>query len=452
MAHAEEKEETVAVSGETGRQVRPRVVVIGGGFGGLYAAKMLRKLPVDVTIVDRRNFHLFQPLLYQVATGGLSPGDIASPIRGIFKKSPNVRVLKCEARDVDVAARTIVTDRGPIAYDWLIVATGSEYHRFGHPEWADRAPALKTIEDALEIRGRLLQAFETAELEADPEERKALLCFVIVGGGPTGVELAGALGELAGKTLKGEFRSISSTQAEILLLEGTDRLLPSYPPALSRKAERSLKKLGVEVLTGTLLSELNGDRLSLRRGSETVHIRSRNVLWAAGVQATAFGARLAERTGAPTDKGKRLFVQPDLSLANHPEIFVIGDLCHFAPPGAEALPGVAPVAMQQGRFAAQAIRAELNGKKRGTFRYWNKGNLAVIGRNAAVADMGSFRFSGFPAWVLWALIHIRYLVEFDNKVIVLFQWFWNYLTRNRGARLITAELEKERGHREDEEK
>ena len=417
-----------------------RVVILGGGFGGLYAAKQLGgRRGVEVTVVDRRNFHLFQPLLYQVATGGLSPGDIASPIRAVLARFSNVRVLTAEATDIDISERQLILKDGEFSYDTLVVAAGARYHYFGNEAWAEHAPGLKSIEDALEIRRRVFIAFEAAERETDTVRRATWMRFVIVGGGPTGVELAGAVAELCHSTLKGDFRAIDTRDAEVILLEGTERVLPPYPERLSGKARGSLERLGVSVLTNSRVTQIDEGGVSYRTGEQDTYLEARTKLWAVGVSASEFTQALAERTGASTDRGGRIQVQEDLTLPGHPEIFAIGDLACSTDVSGDPLPGVAPVAMQQGRFVAKAIRARLKGRTVSAFRYANKGSLAVIGRNAAVADFGSFGISGFPAWVAWVFIHIAYLVEFDNKVLVIFQWAWNYLTRKRGARLITGD-------------
>lgn len=416
-----------------------RVVIIGGGFGGLYAAKTLGGAAVEVTLIDKRNFHLFQPLLYQVATGGLSPGDISSPLRAVLSRYKNINVLAAEATDIDPDAKKVILSDGVVPYDTLIVSTGVSHHYFGHEEWADSAPGLKTIEDALNIRRRILLAFEAAERETDPAKRQAAMTFVVVGAGPTGVELAGALAELAHKTLKEDFRTINPADAKILLLEGVDRVLPPYPAALSAKAEKSLLKLGVEVRTKTLVTDIDGDKITMKRGDDTEIIHARTVLWAAGVKASGMGRVLADRTGVEVDRAGRVMVNPNLSVADQDDIFVIGDLAHFAHQYQDKpLPGVAQVAIQQGLYVAKLIQARLKGQSRKPFHYLDKGSLAVIGRNAAVADVGPLKFSGFFAWLLWVFIHIMYLVEFDNRLIVFFQWAWNYVTRKRGARLITG--------------
>lgn len=415
-----------------------RVVIAGGGFGGLYAAQALAKAPVKVTLIDKRNFHLFQPLLYQVATGGLSPGDIASPLRAVLSRQKNTEVLNAEVIDIDPAQQKLILKEDELAYDTLIVATGVSHHYFGNEQWAKFAPGLKTVENALEIRSRIFKAFETAEREPDPHQRRAWLTFVIAGGGPTGVELAGALAELAYVTLRHDFRRINPAETKILLIEGTDRILPPYPPELSARAEASLRELGVEVLTGRLVTGIDPDGVTLRHGDQTGRIDAKTVLWAAGMKASAMGQVLAERTGVALDRSGRVMVEPDLSLPGQANIFVIGDLAHYAHQTGQPLPGIAPVAMQQGRYVAKLIKARLQGKKSPAFHYWDKGSLAVIGRNAAVADLGRLKFGGFPAWFAWVFIHIWYLIEFDNKLVVMFQWAWNYFTRNRGARLITG--------------
>ena len=417
---------------------RKRVVILGGGFGGLYAAQALKSADLSITLIDRRNFHLFQPLLYQVATGGLSPGDIASPLRAVLKRG-GLRVISAEAVDIDPKGQKVILSDGEQAYDFLVVATGSSHHYFGHPEWEPLAPGLKTIEDALEMRRRIFLAFETAERENDPQKRRAWLNFVVVGGGPTGVELAGALAELAYGTLKGEFKNIDTREVKIFLLEGTGRVLPPYPEKLSAKAAAKLRKLGVEVRTESFLTKIEPGFVSVRHEEHNEKIPTHTVLWAAGVEASPLGKKLGERCGIATDRAGRIPVEPDLSLAGFPNLFVIGDLALFTHQGGVALPGVAPVAMQEGRYVAKAILDRLRMRDTKPFHYVNKGNLAVIGRNAAVADLGFLQINGFFPWLIWTFVHIRYLIGFDNKVLVLLQWAWNYFTRNRGARLITGE-------------
>jgi NADH:ubiquinone reductase (H+-translocating) len=414
-----------------------RVVIIGGGFGGLYAAQALRRAPVQLTLVDRRNFHLFQPLLYQVATGGLSPGEIASPLRYVLKRQRNARVVLGEVVDIDVAGKRVLLSDGVLDYDLLVVAAGATHHYFGHDDWAARAPGLKTIEDATRIRARILLAFEAAEREADAARRHAWLTFVVVGAGPTGVELAGALGEIANDTLRHDFRAIRPSDAEIFLLEAADRVLPPYPPSLSEKAKRSLERLGVTVRLGASVSQIDEDGVIIRTGEHDERIAARTVLWAAGVDASPLAALLARATGAAIDRNGRLVVQADLSLPGHSEIFAIGDMVHVEQDGA-LLPGIAPVAMSQGRYVARCIAARVAGAAAPPYRYFDKGQMATIGRSAAVADLRLVRFSGLLAWLAWLFIHLMYLVEFENRVLVLVQWAWNYITRNRGARLITG--------------
>ena len=415
-----------------------RVAVVGAGFGGLYAAKALKRAPVQLTVIDRRNFHLFQPLLYQVATGGLSPGEIASPVRHVLGKQRNTRVWMAEVKDIDPRSRCLELDDGKVSYDTLILAPGSHHHYFGHDGWEHVAPGLKTIEDATEIRSRILLAFESAEREPDPAERRAWLTFLIVGAGPTGVELAGALGEIANDTLRHDFRSINPAEARILLLEGMDRVLPAFPADLAATAEQDLVKLGVRSRLGTVVTDLDSHGATVRTGDRVEHIPARTVLWAAGVQASRLGRILSDRTGAPIDRGGRLIVQPDLTVPGYPEIFVIGDLANFSHQTGSPLPGVAPVAMAQGRYVARAIQARLRGETAPPFHYLDKGNLATIGRHKAVAAFGRLHVSGFPAWVIWLFVHLMYLVEFDNRLLVLVEWTYNYFTRNRGARLITG--------------
>jgi NADH dehydrogenase len=414
-----------------------RVVILGGGFGGLYAAKALRKAPVALTVLDRRNFHLFQPLLYQVATGSLSPGEIASPLRSVLRRQQNTQVLLGEAMDLDVERHRVILDSGELEYDTLIVATGSSDSYFGHDDWQRIAPGLKSIEEATEIRHKILYAFEAAEKEHDPEIRREWLTFVLVGGGPTGVELAGALGEIAHDTLRRDFRSIRPEEAVILLVEGGPRVLPAYPADLSEKAEKSLKRLGVTVRTNALVTavEATGVRVKLATGEE--RIATRTVIWSAGVQASPFGRTLQRRAGAQLDRAGRVLVNPDCSVPGHPEIFVIGDLAHLEQ-GGKMLPGVAQVAMQQGGYAARLIEKRLRGETVAPFHYFDKGNLAVIGRAAAVAQIGPLHMSGLLAWLTWLFVHLMYLVEFSNRVLVFVHWGFLYLTFNRGARLITG--------------
>jgi len=415
------------------------VVIIGGGFGGLYAAQGLRRAPLRVTLVDRRNFHLFQPLLYQVATGGLSPANIAAPLRAILKRQKNTHVLLAEVTDIDVTGRRVILSDGAIGYDTLIVAAGVRHHYFGNPQWAALAPGLKTIEEATEIRRRILLAFEAAEREPDPDQRRAWLTFVIVGAGPTGLELAGALGEISLHTLREDFRAINPAEARLVLVEAADRVLPLYPAVLSAKATHAVERLGVQVQTGATVTAIDAHGVSVRVDAGEERIPARTVIWAAGVQASPLGRVLEERAGAILDRAGRVIVEPDLSVPGHPEILVIGDLAHYRHQADAPLPGVAPVAMQQGRYAARLIQRRLQHQATEPFHYRNRGSMATIGRGAAVADLfGRFRFNGVLAWLTWLFIHLMYLVEFDNRLLVLTQWAWNYCTWNRGARLITG--------------
>ncbi|MGA7938216.1 MAG: NAD(P)/FAD-dependent oxidoreductase [Kovacikia sp.] len=416
-----------------------RVVVIGGGFGGLYAAKSLGRAPVEVTLIDKRNFHLFQPLLYQVATGTLSPADISSPLRGILNDYKNTQVLMDEVVDLEPQEQNVILRGRKIPYDTLVVATGVSHHYFGNDHWKPTAPGLKTVEDALEMRRRIFMAFEAAEKETDVETRRAWLTFVIVGGGPTGVELAGAIAELAFNTLKRDFRSIDTTETRILLLEGLDRILPPYPPELSAKAEIYLNRLGVTVQTKTMVTNISDHLVTFKQDGQTDQVAARTILWAAGIKASAMGKVLADRTGATLDRVGRVIVEPDLSIPNHPNIFVIGDLANFTHQGDKPLPGVAPVAVQEGEYVARLVKKRLQGETLPAFTYADAGSLAVIGQNAAVVDLGFVKLTGAIAWLAWVFVHIYYLIEFDNKLIVMLQWGWNYFTRNRGARLITGE-------------
>ncbi len=391
-----------------------------------------------MTLLDRRNYHLFQPLLYQVATGGLSPANIASPLRAILKRQKNVQVLLAEATDIDVADRRVVLSDGEVSYDTLIVATGAQQHYFGHDEWEKLAPGLKTIEDATRIRRRVLVAFEAAERESDPDELRAWLTFVIIGAGPTGVELAGALAEIAHQTFKRDFRSINPADAEILLLEGADRVLPTYPPTRSANAEASLDRLGVTVRTGAIITHVKPHSATVRFGEQDESILTHTVLWTAGVQASPLGRSLATATGAEADRAGRVVVEPDLSLPDHPEIFVIGDVASFSHQTDKPLPGVAAVAIQQGRYVADLLKRRLRGTTKESFRYKDPGSMATIGRAAAVADLGRIRLSGRVAWLAWLFVHLMLLVGFESRFLVLMQWAWNYFTRNRSARLITG--------------
>jgi NADH:ubiquinone reductase (H+-translocating) len=416
---------------------RPHVVIVGGGFGGLTAAQTLRRTPVDVTLVDRRNHHLFQPLLYQVATAGLSPADIAYPIRAILRRQRNASVLLAEAVSIDVAAREVVLKDGRLGYDHLILATGARHSYFGHEEWEPLAPGLKSLEDALEIRRRILLAFERAERETDADARRALLTIVIVGAGPTGVELAGAIAEIARQVMKSDFRAIDPRETRVLLVEAGPRVLATFPESLSAHALDQLVKRGVEVRTRTRVTAIDGDAVLLGHPPAGERIASETVLWAAGVAASPLVASL----GARRDSAGRVFVESDLSIPGHPEIFVIGDAATLTDAKGEPLPGVAPVAMQQGRYVARVIARSLTGARREPFVYRDKGNLATIGRAAAVAHIGRLKLWGFAAWLLWLVVHILYLVGFRNRVVVLLDWAWAYVTMSRGARLITGNID-----------
>ncbi|WP_013322262.1 NAD(P)/FAD-dependent oxidoreductase [Gloeothece verrucosa] len=419
---------------------KPRVVIVGGGFGGLYTAKALKDAPVQVTLIDKRNFHLFQPLLYQVATGSISPADISSPLRLVLRHHKNIQVLLDEVIDLDPENKQVILKgHEPIEYDILIVATGVSHFYFGNDHWKTFAPGLKTIEDALEIRRRIFMAFEAAEKESDPEIRQAWLTFVIVGGGPTGVELAGAIAEIAHSSLTGDFRQIDTGAAKILLLEGMDRLLPPYPPELSAKAEESLTRFGVTIQTKTMVTDVSEGMVTIRQGEQVKNIQAKTILWAAGVKASSMGEVLAHRTGAKLDRAGRVIVEPDLSIAQHPNIFVIGDLANFPHQDDKPLPGVAPVAMQQGEYMAQLLKKRLKGEAVLPFYYVDHGSLAVIGHHSAVVNLGFVKLHGLLAWFIWLWAHIYYLIEFDNKLVVMVQWGWNYFTRGRGARLITGE-------------
>ena len=430
-------------------ETRHRVVIVGGGFGGLQAAQALRRAPVGVTLVDRRNFHLFQPLTYQVATGALSPGEIAYPLRSIFKRWPRVRVLMAQVTGFDLEARRALLEPvagvpapSSIPYDTLIVAGGSSYSYFGHDDWRTVALEVKSLESALGVRQRILSAFEAAEEDPDPARRRAWLTFVVVGGGPTGVEMAGQIGEIARDTLRHEFREIDPSQGRILLVETADRVLPSFPPSLSAKAGRALEQLGVTPLVRHTVVDIDAEGVTINApDAATERVPARTVIWAAGVRASGLGAALGELTGATCDRAGRVTVGADLTLPGHPEVFALGDM--VAVRGEDgtttALPGVAPVAMQQGRYVAKVVRARLRGRESPAFRYRDKGNLATIGRARAVADLGRIRLSGLLAWLTWLLVHLWYLIGFQNRLLVFIRWSVSFVTHGRGARLITGE-------------
>jgi NADH dehydrogenase len=421
------------------------VVIVGGGFGGLLAARGLNKQPVEVTLIDRRNFHLFQPLLYQVATGGLSPANIASPLRSILHRQRNTSVMLGEVTGVDLAAKNVqLKDGAAIPFDSLIVATGSTHHYFGNDKWAELAPGLKTIEDATEIRRRVLLAFEKAERTTDPVERAKLLTFVVVGGGPTGVEMAGAIRELGQNTLRYDFRNFDPASCKVIIVEGQNRVLGTFHEKLSRKALEALQKMGIEVRLETHVTDIQPDHVMAKpdggKGAP-YRIDASTVVWAAGVKANPLGKLIATAVGGvETDRAGRVPVNSDCTVGNRPDIFVIGDLALFKTPDGKMLPGLAPVAMQQGSYVADVIARRAKGESpRGPFKYWDRGTMATIGRAKAVAESMGCRFSGYLAWLAWLFIHIMYLVSFQNRLLVLMQWFWNYVTRNRAARLITGE-------------
>ena len=407
---------------------RPRVVIVGGGFGGLYAARRMRRLDIDLVVVDRRNHHLFQPLLYQVATAALNPSNIATPIRSVLRRQRNVEVILDEVTSVDAPGNRLIMKEGELSYDFLILATGATHSYFGRNEWAFLAPGLKSIEDALRIRRQVLLAFEEAERESDPGRQQAWLTFVIVGAGPTGVELAGALAEISRMTLTKDFRRIDPARAQVVLLEGADRVLPTYPPKLSAAAHRQLARLGVDIRTGAKVTEIDAEGVTV--GS--AHLSSKTVLWAAGVQASP----LAKSLGVPLDRAGRVLVRPDLRPPGYANLYVVGDLAAVQQDGGQ-VPGVAPAAIQEGIHAADNIARQLEGRAPAPFRYRDKGSLATIGRAAAVADLGSLKISGWIAWIAWLFVHIFFLIGFRNRLLVIFEWAWSYFTAQRGARLIT---------------
>ena len=426
-----------------------RVVVVGGGFGGLQATLALRRAPVEVTLVDRRNFHLFQPLTYQVATGALSPGEIAYPLRAILKRHRNTRVLLAEACELDLAARELrlssvagVPAPSSIPYDTIILAGGSQYSYFGHDDWSEYAAEVKSLESALTARRRILAAFEAAEMEPDPQRRAGWLTFVVVGAGPTGVEMAGQIAELARDTLRHDFRAVDPRAGRILLVEAADRVLTSFPSSLSARAARSLSRLGVTPMLGQTVVNVDRDGVTVQdQGGATESIATRTVVWAAGVTASCLASLLGELTGAECDSAGRVTVEPDLTLPGHPEVFALGDMVRVR--GADGapivLPGTAPVAMQQGRYAARVVSDRQRGRATAPFRYRDKGNLATIGRAAAVADVRGIKLSGVSAWLVWLVVHLWYLVGFQNRILVFIRWSFSFFTHGRGARLITGE-------------
>lgn len=414
------------------------VVIVGGGFAGLHAAKRLGKSGYRVTLLDKRNFQLFQPLLYQVATGSLPPGDIAIPQRVVLRKYPNVRTLQSAAYDIDPQRKVLMHEHGELRYDTLIAATGVKHHYFGHDEWKPFAPGLKTVEHAIEIRHKIFKAFELAEVTEDVQKRRVLMTFVVVGGGPTGVELAGAIGELAHKTMVKDFRTIDPRDARVLLIEGAKDVLPVYDARLRAAARASLEKLGVTVMTETMVEEVGADFVRTRRGDQRDMIRTNTILWAAGVTASAFGAILAKRTGARLDHGGRVLVAPDCSLPNHADIFVIGDLARLTDANGRDVPGLAQGAIQEGRYVADVLRARAQGKTLKPFKYRDLGSMAVIGMNHAVGDLRWVKVTGIIGWFIWAFIHIVSLIDAEQRVRVFIQWTWKYFTRREGDRLITG--------------
>jgi NADH:quinone reductase (non-electrogenic) len=423
---------------ESGTTPRHHVVIVGGGFGGLNAAQTLRRAPVRITLLDRRNFHLFQPLLYQVATGNLSNSHIAWPLRSILRSQANAQVLLAEVRDIDAQNRRVILDDSALDYDTLIVAAGASHSYFGHDEWRERAPGLKSIEDAVEIRRRIFLAFETAERSADEAARRRWLTFVIVGGGPTGVELAGALAEIAHHVLRHDFRTIDPSHATILLVEGADRILPPFDPHLSAKAAEALTAMGVTVKTGAMVTEITPEDVCYRMGQTSERVMAGTVFWAAGVQASPLAGLIGKVTGATLDRAGRISIQPDLTLPGHPEIFAIGDMTHLTENG-QPLPGVAQVAIQQGRHVGKTIQARLRGADApGPFHYVDLGSMAVIGRAAAVVQMRGLKLSGIVAWLAWAFVHLLKLIGIENRFKVFVTWAWHYVTWNADGRLITG--------------
>ena len=418
-----------------------QVVILGGGFGGLVAAQTLKRANVEITLLDKRNFHLFQPLLYQVATGSLSPAEIAAPLRAVLRHQKNVEVLLGEAVDIDPSGKQVIlADGGIFPYDTLIIATGSQTSYYGNDQWRENAPSLKTIEEATAMRHKMLYAFERAERAETEDEARAWLNFVIVGAGATGLELAGALAEIAHETLKHDFRRIRPQEARIILMEGGPRVLSAYPEDLSAKAEKLVRNLKVEVMLGAFATNIDVNGVSYRHGDVNGHILAHTVLWAGGVTATPFARKVAARLKAETDPVGRLKMNPDLTIPNHPEIFVVGDLALSLDAKGNQLPGVAQVAIQGGAHAGRAIKARLENKPVPPFKYFDKGDMAVIGRAAAVANIFGFHVSGFLAWFIWVFIHLIYIVEFQNRILVLIDWGFLYLSFSRRARLITGEL------------
>jgi NADH dehydrogenase len=418
----------------------PRVIIVGGGFGGLCAARAFKSAPVDVTLIDRRNYHLFQPLLYQVATGSLSPGEVAAPLRSVLSRQRNTRVLLGDVEDIDPdAKRVLLADGASFEYDFLIVATGSQTNYFGHDEWGEWAPGMKSVEEATSIRHKILYAFEVAERLSDPAQRRSWLTFVIVGAGPTGVELAGAIAEIARQTLKNDFRSIHPAEARIILMDGGPRVLPPFPEESAEKAKSSLEKLGVQVSTNLIVKHVDKDGVTVEGQDGSYRLEAKTVIWAGGVTVSKLGRTLAKRTRAETDKSGRIKVDSNLTISGYPDIYIVGDLALSIDSSGKPLQGVAQVAMQGGTYVAKTILRKVRGQKPlPPFKYFDKGSLAVIGRWAAVANVFGFKMSGFPAWLVWAFIHLMYIVEFQSRILVFIQWALQDLTFSRGARLITG--------------
>lgn len=412
------------------------VAIIGGGFGGLNTAIKLSRANVKVTLIDKRNFHLFQPLLYQVASGALSPADIAFPIRAIFEKNKNISIVLGSVKNIDFKQKKIIADDTEISYDYLVIATGTQSHYYGNNSWEQYTLGLKSIEDATSIRNKILSAFEMAELETNIERKKELLTFVIIGGGPAGIEMAGAIGELAKHTLHCDFRNIKPSHSQIILIEGGSRILPMYPESLSESADKSLTKLGIKILKNHYVTNINKDLVELKSKNEQFKISAKTIIWAAGVKAESLSKNVAEKNDLEIDKADRIIVNHNCTIPNYPEVFAIGDIAHFKDGEGSILPGVAPVAVQQGKYIAKYILNDIIGKTNKSFSYLDKGNLAVIGRKSAVAFRGNIKFSGFFAWLVWLFVHLLYLVGFENRVLVATQWAFNYFTFNRSARLI----------------
>ncbi len=416
-----------------------RVVIVGGGFGGMYATRALRRTAVELTLVDRRNHHLFQPLLYQVATGTLSPANIAAPLRSMVRKQTNARVLLAEVRGLDLVRRTVLLDDGELAYDTLVLAAGSTHSYFGHDEWAEFAPGLKTLDDATAIRRQVLLAFEAAERAGGGSKARSWLTFVIVGGGPTGVEMAGAVAEIARHTLRRDFRNIDPSEARVILVEAVDRILPPFDAALSEYSRRALEKLGVTVATQSTVTRITNDMVWLRQGDLTEEIATKTVIWAAGVKASPLSKIVADQAGVELDRAGRIPVNQHLHVNGHPELFVIGDMAHFEYQPGQVLPALAPVAMQEGAYVARIIESRLRNSEAKPFKFRDRGTMATIGRFKAVAQVGGWKFTGMTAWLMWLFVHLMYIVQFQHRLMVLMQWAAHYISWNRSARLITGE-------------